>query len=157
MDPITIGTAIAVLAGSKAIEAFSAAASRSAESAGTAVGIAGWDLAESMLSKVREWFSATDSAALDQLEDLEADREANPEAIEDLASLIDDRLPSAPIVEEELAVMLETARTDPILGPMLSADTIVQANRDAYVQDNRGDHNTNIGSVVGDLNINTEH
>jgi len=157
MDPITIGTAIAVLAGAKAVEAFSSAAGKSAEALGSAVGTAGWNLAESMLAKVRDWFSVTDSGALEQLQDLEATDDASPDAIAELATLIDDRLPSAPVVEDELSAMLDMARTDSVLNPILSAGTVVQSGRDSYVQDNRGDHNTNVGSVGGDLNINSGH
>jgi len=157
MDPITIGTAIAALAGAKAVEAFTSAAGTSAAELGSAVGKAGWDLADAMLTRVKDWFSMTDSSALEQLEELEATDDASPEAIADLGTLIDDRLPSAPVIEQELAGLLETARTDPVLSPILSAGTAVQSGRDSYVQDNRGDHNTNIGSVGGDLNINSGH
>ncbi len=156
MDPITIGTAIAVLAGTKAVEAFGSAAKNAAEEAGAAAGNAGWNLAEAMLSKVKEWFSLTDREARDQLDAIEQSDNATQEAIDELAKLIDDRLPAAPQVEADLSAMLETARVDPQLAPILATGNVTQTGRDSYVQDNRGDHNTNVGSVAGDFNLNSK-
>ena len=91
---------------------------------------------------------------LGQLDELETTNDPSPQAIADLATLIDDRLPAAPAMEQELSAMLDAARADPVLSPILTAGTVVQSGRDSYVQDNRGDHNTNIGSVGGDVTIN---
>jgi len=155
MDPITIGTAIAVLAGTKAVEVFGSAAKGVAEEVGAAAGAAGWSLAEAMLLKVKEWFSLTDREARDQLEAVEETDDATEEEIGALAALIDERLPTAPLVEADLSAMLEAAKVDPVLAPILASGNVTQSGRDTYIQDNRGDHNTNIGSVGGDFNLNS--
>ncbi len=65
MDPLTIGTAIAILAGTKLVE-----------KVGSEAGEAGWGLANKMIGKVRGLFSASDNdKALEKLDAVEAANE----------------------------------------------------------------------------------
>jgi hypothetical protein len=132
MDPLSIGTAVAILAarslGKKAAE-------KASEKLGEEAGEAGWALGQRILDTARDWFGNTDKTAEKQLAELEAATDPVPAQVDAVANLVDERLPAAPSVRERLAPMIQSARRDPELGPLLQqAAATQQAGRDTIYQ-----------------------
>ncbi len=143
MDPVTIGTAVAVLAGKKLVE-----------KVGEQAGESGWGLANAILGKVRGWFSMTDKKAAAQLEALETATEPDGAAVKALAVLVDKRLEAAPDLGAELAELVARAGRDPVLGPVLSqAGLVVGGASTVITQTTTGDGNVVIGQAGGSVNV----
>ena len=136
-DPVTIGAAVAVLAGKQLIE-----------KVGEEAGESGWGLANTILGKVRGWFSFTDSKAADRLGELEKAKDPSPGDMRAVAELIDKRLEAAPDLATELAELVDQARKDPVLRPVLSQEGLVAAaGATVITQTATGDGNIQVGQA----------
>ncbi len=144
VDPVSIGTVVAVLAGKKVVEAV-----------GSKVGEAGWGLGNRVLDRVRDWFRNTDKDAEKALGELEAVADPTGQQVAELAQLVDARLEAAPSVAEDLAVLVGLVRQDPELGPLIPSGGSTALGGDVVNVHSSGDRATNVGKVEGDMNINT--
>lgn len=150
VDPLSIGATVAILAakslGKKAAETAS-------EKLGEKAGLGGWDLGKAIVQKVRGLFSLTDKEAERQFAEVEEAEAPTSDEVAALAELIDERLPAAPTVRDELAPMVAQAQSDPILAPVLDEGrNVIQAGRDVTnVHQTAGDHAVQVGR---DLTVN---
>jgi hypothetical protein len=143
VDPVSVGAAVAVLAGTKVVE-----------KVGTEVGGAGWGLANQILGRVRDWFSSTDDEAAAALARVEEAASPPEGEIDALAALIAERLGAAPKVAGELAPLIEAALADGTLGPVLADQASEVAERSVSItQTAHGDGNVQIGTAGRDVNV----
>jgi len=147
MDPVSIGTAVAVVAAKTVGKKLAEAA---AEKVGEEAGEAGWGLGRRMVAKVHSWFS-TDEDAVAALEAVvDNDNPAEAEVVA-LAELIDERLEAAPLVKSELQPMVDQAHRDEVLSEILKTAPQAQiAGGDIHNQ--RAGNNSIVAG--GDVNIN---
>lgn len=142
MDPLTIGGAVAVLAGKAALSKL-----------GDEAGEAGWGLAGRIVRRVKSWFAQTDPEAERALDELVAAPDPTDESVRAMAELIDTRLPAAPGVERDLSPLVEAASGDPTLAPILGQGAAaIQAGRNLTIQ-TAGDNAQQAGR---DINITHE-
>lgn len=143
MDPVTIGTAVAVLAGKKL-----------AETVGEQAGESGWGLANAILVKTRNWLSLTDKSAEARLISLEAANDPEGAVVEALAELVSERLEKAPDLAAELSDLVALARRDPELSLVLSrAGLAASPGSMAITQTSNGDRNIQVGYAGGAVHI----
>jgi len=145
VDPVSVGVAVAILAGKKLVE-----------KAGSEAGESGWGLAKRVVGRVRGWFVDTDEDAEAMLATVEDASEGtvSDEDLGALAALIDERLKAAPKIEKELASLVSLAQQDEVLAPLLSASAGgVSDARDVFILTTVGDHNIVVGKAGRDVNI----
>ena len=127
MDPVTIGTTVALLAAKSA-------GTQLAEKFGEGAGESGWGLASRLIGRVRAWFSSTDESAEAQLLALVEATEPSEEELASMAHLIATRLDAAPKVRDELSKLVEMTQSDPELGQLLRESSIaLSSGRDSNV------------------------
>lgn len=107
MDPVSVGVAVAVLAGKKLVE-----------KVGGEAGEAGWGLASRLVGRAREWLGDNDDGAAEELAALESDPTPERELV--VAERVDAMVNPASRVGRELAEMVEAAVADEVLGPVLA-------------------------------------
>jgi hypothetical protein len=149
VEPVSIGAAVAVLAGSKLVE-------KAGEELGERAGGSGWGLATTIVGHVRAWFSVTDKRATAQLEALEAAETPPVEEVRALAELVDARLDAgaAPNLVVELRGLVDRAVADAVLGPVLARETpAVVAGGTVITQTASGSGVVQVGQTGGSVVI----
>jgi hypothetical protein len=142
MEPISIASAVALLAGKKLVE-----------KVGSEAGGAGWGLANKMIGRVRGLFSASENAVgLAQLEAVEEAEAPGEAEIDRLAALVTEELSEAGKVAKQLAALVEQARRDPVLARFLVSAGAVEERASLILhQTVTGDDNIVAGTVGGDF------
>ena len=145
MDPVSIATSVAVLAGLKTLQS----------TVDGQIGQIGWGLGNTILDKARSVFRRNeDEEALAQLEAVEAAELPTESETSALATTLAEHLTPAKKTRAELAELLEQAQADDVLGPLLRGDgaqrlaAAIQVNQTVI-----GNKNKTFGVVQGDVNL----
>jgi len=150
VDLVSIGVAVALLAGKKTLE-------RAGEKIGEEAGEAGWNLGNKILDKVRSLFSLTDKAAKAQLEEIEHTVDPTDEQVNELGAKVSKYLVVAPDLVSELGPLIEAAQKDLLLGPLLAGiDSEAKKASGIIIQSISGDSSggsIQIGTAGGDVRI----
>ncbi len=145
VDPVSIGTVVAVLAGRKVVDAV-----------GSKVGEAGWGLGNKLLDRVRSWLRDTDEDVERALGELEAAEDPSDGWVAELAQMVDARLVAAPKVAQDLTALVELVRQDPDLALLIPSEGSTAVAGDVINQQASGDRSIQVGKVEGDFNSNLD-
>lgn len=156
MDPVTIGATVALLAAKKvASKLGEKAIDKAGEKLGEKAGEAGWDLGNRILDTVRNVFSFNQEGKA-KLETVEEAAEPTDQQVNELAAAVTKQLESAPDAVEALAPMVEAAKVDPELRPLLAtADSVAEHSIVINQSISGGGGNVQIGHAGGDVNVDT--
>lgn len=142
MDPVSVGAAIVVLGGTKAIEKLGSMAAES-----------GWGAFGRALGRLRGFFVDTDDEAAAELEAFLAAEAADPERAVAVGELIDTKLAAAPKIKAEVEELLAVARRDAEIADLLAdaMDTGGVAHQVTMIA--IGNDNIQVPNASGPVNI----
>ncbi|MEO1064375.1 MAG: hypothetical protein AAFZ07_23395 [Actinomycetota bacterium] len=145
MDPLSVGAAVAVLAGTKGVEKL-----------GGLVAESGWRAVGQALGRLRQFFADTDEDASARLEKFVSAGDASEDSVVAVGELIDDKLRSAPKVRTEVELLIAEARADDEIAGLLAAAAVPGGLGQRITQIAIGNDNIQVGQVGGDVTIDVQ-